>query len=304
MIGLSTYVLVLGHLKVGLFALSFALIILAIMVYLAFVIKRVELLLTLLSRGYEDNKIKNSFFYSKGTLALITNYYLQHSRESLLEDKRRHAEYLVLQNQINPHFLYNTLEAIRSEALIGGLPQVADMSETLAKFFRYTISNTEDLVNLEDEIRNVQDYFSIQCYRFGFRIKLELDSLSLDQFSNYRLPKLVLQPIVENSIIHGLESKIEGGTVRIFAQEGDESISIAISDDGVGMDTEQLEKLNKHLSEGVNVQNTVSRRGIAIINVDKRLKLLYGIDWGLSYYSALNGGTTVIIRLPKKELSE
>ena len=131
MIGLSTYVLVLGHLKVGLFALSFALIILAIMVYLAFVIKRVELLLTLLSRGYEDNKIKNSFFYSKGTLALITNYYLQHSRESLLEDKRRHAEYLVLQNQINPHFLYNTLEAIRSEALIGGLPQVADMSETL-----------------------------------------------------------------------------------------------------------------------------------------------------------------------------
>ena len=128
---------------------------------------------------------------------------------------KRQAQYLALQNQINPHFLYNTLESIRGEAIIAGLDGVADMTEALARFFRYTITKVENLVSVEEELDNCETYFGIQKYRFGDRLKLHIqyDAEEYERIMNCRIPKLTLQPILENSIIHGRELNIEGGNV-------------------------------------------------------------------------------------------
>ena len=108
---------------------------------------------------------------------------------------KRQAQYLALQNQINPHFLYNTLESIRGEAIIAGLDSVADMTEALARFFRYTITKVENLVSVEEELDNCETYFGIQKYRFGDRLQLHIDYdiAEYEKIMNCRIPKLTLQ---------------------------------------------------------------------------------------------------------------
>ena len=162
----------------------------------------------------------------------------------LLKLNKRQAQYLALQNQINPHFLYNTLESIRSEALIAGLTGVADMTEALAAFFRYTISKVENLVSVEEELENCQTYFRIQQYRFGSRLSLtiECDPEEREEIYGCRLPKLTMQPILENSIIHGTECKIGTGHLTIHLERSGKRLLIRISDDGVGMDEEVLDE--------------------------------------------------------------
>lgn len=231
--------------------------------------------------------------------ALVDDVMHSNPTDRLWEENRRQAQYLALQNQINPHFLYNTLEAIRSEALIGGLPNVAEMSETLARFFRYTISNTSDLVMLEDELKNVRDYFSIQKFRFGERVNLDIRIPPDSPVCSYHLPKLILQPIVENAIIHGLEEKVEGGTITISAEHTSNVLSIFITDDGVGMDTDELVQLNRKLNDhSPQPKNEEKKGGIATRNVNDRLQLLFGPQYGLSFSSVRNIGTKVEIRLP------
>lgn len=156
----------------------------------------------------------------------------------LLKLNKRQAQYLALQNQINPHFLYNILESIRSEALIAGLTSVADMTEALATFFRYTISKVENLVSVEEELENCRTYFRIQQYRFGSRLSLsiECDPEDREEIYGCRLPKLTMQPILENSIIHGTECKIGTGHLSIHLERSGQRLLIRISDDGVGMD--------------------------------------------------------------------
>ena len=121
----------------------------------------------------------------------------------MIDMNKRQAQYLALQNQINPHFLYNTLESIRGEALIAGLDSVADMTEALAKFFRYTITNVENLVTVQEELDNCETYFLIQKYRFGNRLRLHIhyDTEDWEDIMNCKIPKLTLQPILENSKI-------------------------------------------------------------------------------------------------------
>ena len=170
------------------------------------------------------------------------------TQEIKWEENKRQAHYLALQNQINPHFLYNTLEAIRSESLKAGLNTVADMSESLANYFRYTISQTSDFVTLAEEIQNVRDYFSIQKFRFGERLSLDIQIPETDDFQMYHMPKLILQPIVENSLIHGLESKLSGGLIKITAMFSDKRLCIYIEDNGVGITSDSLIELNRRLA--------------------------------------------------------
>ena len=208
---------------------------------------------------------------------------------------KRQAQYLALQNQINPHFLYNTLDGIRSEALIAGLDSIADMTEALATFFRYTISNMENLVTVEQELDNCRNYFMIQQYRFGDRLGLKID---IEEDCNaYLLPKLTLQPILENSIIHGTEMKIGKGQTTIEISCTDLRLLIEVKDDGVGMDEETLERLNRRLDSGVeNIER--SQGGIALINVNNRIRLLFGQEYGVHVYSLKNVGTKVMLSLP------
>ena len=230
-------------------------------------------------------------------------------KNNLINVSKKQAEYLALQNQINPHFLYNTLEGIRSEALLAGLDSVAEMTEALGTFFRYTISQVEHLVTLEDELANIENYYYIQQFRFGDRLALSIE-YEHDEERNqlkllqYRLPKLTLQPIIENSIYHGLERKIGRGNLVIRIGASDERLRIRVSDDGMGMDEETLKRLNEklrcltldHVSE-----DTGKRGGIALVNVNNRIKLLFGEEFGITFYSRKGAGTDALLVLPLVE---
>lgn len=215
---------------------------------------------------------------------------------------KRQAQYLALQNQINPHFLYNTLESIRGEALIAGLDSVADMTEALARFFRYTITKVENLVSVEEELDNCETYFGIQKYRFGDRLKLhiEYDPEDFDTIMNCRIPKLTLQPILENGIIHGTELKIGVGNLYIRFDCTGDRLLIRISDDGVGMDEETLARLNHKLGKSPDAfgMDEEARGGIALENVNNRIHLLFGDEYGMHVYSVQGSGTDVEITLP------
>lgn len=216
---------------------------------------------------------------------------------------KRQAQYLALQNQINPHFLYNTLESIRSEALIASLDSVADMTEALAVFFRYTISKVENLVSVEEELENCKTYFRIQKYRFGDRIELqvEYEEEEWQDISQYRIPKLTLQPILENSIIHGTELKLGGSILKIQFQCTEKRLIIRVSDDGVGMSEQKLWELNRKLRKSGTqemYQTQESKGGIALVNVNNRIHLLFGEEYGMHVYSIQGVGTDVEISIP------
>ena len=213
---------------------------------------------------------------------------------------KRQAQYQALQNQINPHFLYNTLESIRGEALLSGMDTIADMTEALATFFRYTISKVENLVSVEEELQNCETYFHIQRYRFADRLELHISCDPADREAIYRcrLPKLTIQPIVENSIIHGTELKLGTGHIRIQLERTQKRLLIRISDDGVGMDAETLLRLNERLGKSAIAQPPQSRGGLALANVDSRIRLLFGDKYGLHAFSTPGVGTDVEITLP------
>ncbi|WP_026295025.1 sensor histidine kinase [Sediminispirochaeta bajacaliforniensis] len=263
-----------------------------------------EKLLALFAAGYTLEGVYDVRYpYSAGmhdTLARL-NELLQ--TRDLLQASKRQEQYLALQNQINPHFLYNTLEGIRSEALSAGVHSIAEMTEALSTFFRYTISTMDHLVTVEDELGNIETYFLIQQYRFGKRLQLriEIDEAERSEIYAYRLPKLILQPIVENSILHGLERKVGEGLLRVQLETTETRLLITVSDDGVGMENEVLEELNRNLAirSLSHVSGGRNRGGIAIVNVNNRIKLLFGEQYGVTITSTPSVGTDVEVVLPR-----
>jgi two-component system sensor histidine kinase YesM len=218
---------------------------------------------------------------------------------------RKQAQYHALQNQINPHFLYNTLEGIRGEATAEGMDHIAQMVEILATYFRYTISNTEQLVRLEDELDNIQNYYKIQRYRFGSRIELcvRCDACEKDMLYKCRMPKITLQPIVENAIVHSLERKINSCRIDIFIASTEKRLLITVSDNGAGIEEQRLRNLNQRLNGSslyeMNADGIPEGRGIALINVNNRIRLLFGEEYGLAIHSIPDVGTDVEISLPR-----
>ncbi len=214
------------------------------------------------------------------------------------ENLKSSMEYMSLQNQINPHFLYNTLDAIRSQALSAGETQIADMTGRLSRFYRYSIRNRGDLVPLSEEVHNVEDYFAIQQYRFENRFSLEILCSDPDILRCY-IPKMTFQPLVENALCHGLERKKGEGKITLRIDRLGKSLHIVISDDGMGMDEETLAEVRKRLA-GVLPEEDVRGKhtGIAIYNVNRRLQILFGDSCGLEYSSVPGLGTDVEIRIP------
>ncbi len=212
------------------------------------------------------------------------------------------AQIDALQTQINPHFLYNTLEEIRGLALIKDENDIADMTEALALMFRYSISQDNKNVTFEQELRNLENYILIQKFRFSdkFSLRYELDK-SDEYLMNYRLPKLTIQPIVENAIQHGLNTIDEGGLITIKAITTQNRLLIRITDNGIGIPADSLEQLNRKLENSAAADNQIpskEKTGIALINVNLRIKLNYGSQYGLFVSSTANAGTTVEISLP------
>ncbi len=213
-----------------------------------------------------------------------------------IELMRKRVELSMLQNQINPHFLYNTLDSIRSKALIENQTEIADMTEALARFFRYCIGNHEKLVKVREELKHIEDYFHIQEYRFEDRFRMEIYVEEDDK--DYYLPKMTLQPLVENALLHGLEAVNRRGMLNIRVTRLKDELLISVSDNGIGMDQTALQNLNSRLSERYFIKNNSKNNGIAGYNVNSRIKLIFGEEYGITYQSEWGKGTDALIRLP------
>lgn len=223
-------------------------------------------------------------------------------KQNAIRLSTKQAEFLALQNQINPHFLYNTLEAIRGDALCAGLENIADITEALSTFFRYTITETGNLVTLENELENVENYFKIQQYRFGEKLKMEINLPKNEaDVLSFQFPKLTLQPLIENAVFHGLEKKAEGGIIKVNVETTIDKVLISIEDNGVGIDEELLGEINyklDHVSVNFISDDKKKRGSIALYNVCRRIKLLFGEEYGIHIYSMINIGTDVRITIP------
>ena len=226
------------------------------------------------------------------------------NEEMYSKNLKMEAELHALQNQINPHFLYNTLEVIRGRALVQNAQDIADMTEALATIFRYNINRPGDVATLQEEIDNVRNYMLIQNCRFGdrFRFETEIEDVE-DGILTHVLPVLTLQPLVENAIYHGINERIGGGRIRLKAYLTQRDLLIIISDNGKGMDDVTLQEIHRKLvgaSEGLPVEKKTGRgTGIALTNVNQRIKFYFGKEYGLDVKSTLGIGTTITITIPR-----
>lgn len=253
-------------------------------------------------RRYQSEKNLEAVLHMDWSKSPLLNAFLGDIEERLHGEeitklRQKQAEYLALQNQINPHFLYNALEAIRADALLVDCEEIAETTEALATFFRYTISNVQEYVTFSDELDNAENYFIIQRCRFGDKLSLELE-MENEELLEARMPKLILQPLVENAVLHGLEGKIEHGTVRIIVENSEHTLFLRVRDDGIGMPEEQVERLNAQFAGDDTSTNTQQRGGIALRNVNSRIRLMFGENYGLRIYSATGIGTECCITLP------
>lgn len=209
-------------------------------------------------------------------------------------DRIRMSEANALQAQINPHFLYNMLDMINWLSQSGKMKEVSLAVQTLSKFYRMTLSKSEITTTIAEELKHVELYVKLQNMRYEDKLTLILDIP--EQIMDYSIPKLVLQPIVENSIIHGIfEREEKTGTVIIMAWIEADTIVFTISDDGVGIKPHILDKIltpdSDHSGSGTN---------IAVYNTHQRLQLLYGPDYGLHYESTYGQGCEVTIKIPRQ----
>lgn len=206
------------------------------------------------------------------------------------EKQKRSAELMVLQSQINPHFLYNTLDNLQWKAYDYDAVEIAEMIEALSNFFRISLSNGKEFIPLSQEVKHVENYLFIQEKRYedilSFTINFDYS------LSDITVLKLIIQPIVENAIYHGIKPKLSKGTINIEVYEIKDNVYISVCDDGVGMNKETLDELRKSL----NVKN--EKFGYGLYNVNQRIKLVYGENSGIEISSSLGQGTTVILKIP------
>lgn len=217
---------------------------------------------------------------------------IKHLMEQNVEDQRqkRKSELMALQAQINPHFLYNTLDSIIWMAEWGKNKEVVLMTSSLAKLLRQSISNQNELVKVEDEVEYTRSYLTIQKMRY--KDKLEYDILVEPEILNYKVAKLILQPLVENAIYHGIKYKEGKGKVLIEGFLRDDELILRITDDGIGMTEEQM----SHLFE--KRETDTRRNSVGVRNVHDRIGLYYGKEYGLTFESAVGEGTKVEIHIP------
>lgn len=225
---------------------------------------------------------------------------LEHYIKNELENKliTLDSQMKSLEAQINSHFLYNTLESINSIAEIEGIESISTMSLALGDMFRYSIKTTSELVTVADEIKHVKDYVSIQQIRFDNRFELRLP-IAPEMYS-YKILKLVLQPIVENALYHGLKYCSAGSYIEISGCLDRDSILLTVRDDGTGMTEERLTELRKSLKEKAEFTELGHRnkQSIGLKNIHTRIQLYYGEGYGMHIESTENQGTSITLRVP------
>jgi two-component system sensor histidine kinase YesM len=211
------------------------------------------------------------------------------------ELREKHSQIAALQNQINPHFLYNTLGSISMYAEIQGNAEVVEMTNNLSSLLRYSISSDQSDVTLGQELAHVEGYMAIQQIRYGPKLQYVV-RIDPDLLSNQML-RLSLQPLVENCIIHGFERGRGKGCIRITGQQLDGDIELCIEDDGKGMQPEQLIDL-LHKLQDAPIPNTSKIGGHGLVNVHRRIALRFGEKYGIRIESEVTKGTKIVVRLP------
>lgn len=259
---------------------------------------------------------------AKGDLSVRTQEYsgeevklLSHSLNSMIEKINellsqvteeqihlREAELELLQSQINPHFLYNTLDTIVWLAEGNRQKEVVDMVKSLSDFFRTSLSRGKDIVPLRDELLHVRSYLKIQQVRYQDILEYEVDvdeSLYL-----YHIPKITIQPLVENALYHGIKNKRGLGKIRITSKRGEDCFYIIIEDDGIGMSEERLSEVQESLlSNSLDKKDEPKKNMYGLLNVNERIKLKFGSEYGISIESKYSEGSRVTICLPYESAS-
>lgn len=269
-------------------------------------IKRLEAIMRLAENGKFDIQVQVQGRDEIGSLSKSFNAMINHINRLVNEvyiEKINQSQFelQMLQMQINPHLLYNTLESISMMAIINDDDTTSDMAANLGAILRYGISDYNKEVSLSEEIQNLQKYIALQEVRFKslYTIKIEVDP----NLFSLRMIKLILQPIVENAVYHGMSHKRGGGEIIITAYPvGKDTVEFQITDNGEGMTEEQVQKLNEYIQGKNELYKSIGLR-----NVNKRIKLKYGKEYGVIFTSEKGKGTVVYVTIrkdlfaPKKE---
>jgi len=243
-----------------------------------------------------------------GTVAKSLNQMLDEKQKMQLEIEqvkylayetelsKKQAEILAYRSQINPHFLYNTFECIRDMALFYDVDDIAELTMALSNVFRFAVKGT-DMVTVENELDHIREYAKIVNYRFMGKICIEIEAEN--SILNCSVLKLLLQPLVENAVFHGLEQKIENGTVwvRVFSSD-DQKLCFVVEDDGCGIEPEHLKQITASLETEKNTTK------IGVFNIYQRLKLHYDKQFSFDIKSISGKGTCITIMIPQKMMTE
>ena len=220
--------------------------------------------------------------------------------DTLMEEKVEYGrqiknlELKALQAQINPHFLYNSLDLINCTAISSNVPAISKMVNALSKFYRLSLSKGREVISLGDELKHARLYLEIQNMRFDDRISVVWDLEP--SIENCQIIKIILQPIIENSVIHGIfEKPSKSGTITVSTKRCEDGIRITVADDGVGMDEETIKA---NFSSSLSGEIAETKGGYGVKNICDRVKLAYGDPYGVSCTSIPGQGTVVTIHIP------
>ena len=219
-------------------------------------------------------------------------------RAELIEQK---MSMLYLKSQINPHFLYNTLDTIRIQAELNQDKKVAELLMNLVDFFRMSVKVNRQMVTLDDELDLLEAYMDLMCYRYpSIHCEYEIDP----DLGGMEVPNFILQPLVENSLLHGLKNKGYRGNIIISAGKEDGKVAIAIRDDGSGFAEGKKAQIDEMLEHYARYETRLEGNSIGLLNAQKRIKLLCGSEYGLHYTENEDGGVTAHLSLPLKEAAK
>lgn len=266
---------------------------------ISWIVRRISHLVDSINQVKEGNldvRLENDSMDEIGVLYDNYNEMIERTSDLMDEQYRmgislKSAELKALQSQINPHFLYNTLDTVNWLAYAGRTEEIHKAVVSLSKYYRLILNKGQDTLTLEEELRHVEYYMKIQDIRFPDKLTYEVDVK--EEIKSSIVPKIILQPLVENAISHGIwEKKSKQGTIRVLGyEENDQTVCIKVMDDGVGMDADTLSKVMTG-----SIQTSGSSYGVK--NVHARLQLMFGEEYGLSYESKEGEGTCVTIRIP------
>lgn len=226
---------------------------------------------------------------SDGIESMVGHLKRQIDRNTEQEKQRRHTELALLQAQINPHFLYNTLDTIIWLIESGEITEAVNMVGSLSNFFRFSLSRGQNVITLKEEQQHIRSYLEIQQMRYRDLMEYQIELP--EELEHFLLPKLTLQPLVENALYHGIKIRRRKGLIRVSGRIAENHLILEVTDDGCGMSPERLTEVRESLTEG-------RREGFGLRTVHQRIQILFGPEYGLEVESTPDVGTTIFVKIP------